>query len=58
MTSDFREVRLLRATQEQIVVESGLEQGERVCLSPLAVVTNGMRVRVDAPPEGAGGEAS
>ena len=55
---EFREVRLLRATQEQIVVESGLEEGERVCLSPLAAVTNGMRVRVGAPPEGAGGEAS
>jgi len=55
---EFREVRLLRTTQEQIVVESGLEQGERVCLSPLAAVTNGMRVRVDDESASAGGEAS
>jgi hypothetical protein len=42
----FRDVSVLRATEESVVVRSGLEAGERVCLSPLEAVTDGMRVRV------------
>ena len=41
----FRAVEVLRRTQETVVVSSGLTEGERVCLSPLAAVTEGMRVR-------------
>jgi multidrug efflux pump subunit AcrA (membrane-fusion protein) len=42
----FRDVELLRSTREKIIVRSGLSEGERVCLSPLEAVTDGMRVRI------------
>ena len=44
----FRTVEILRKTQDDVIVSSGLDAGERVCLSPLAVVTEGMRVRTTA----------
>ncbi len=44
----FRDIDLLRATREEIVVESGLGVGERVCLSPLEAVTDGMKVRTES----------
>jgi multidrug efflux pump subunit AcrA (membrane-fusion protein) len=43
----FRTVDLLRVTREEIVVQGGLEAGERVCLSPLEAVTDGMKVRTE-----------
>jgi RND family efflux transporter MFP subunit len=42
---EFRDVDLLRTTREQIYVRGGLKAGERVCVSPLEAVTDGMRVR-------------
>lgn len=42
----FREVEILRSTQESVVVGAGLAEGERVCISALSAVTEGMRVRV------------
>ena len=42
---EFRDVDLLRTTREHIYVRDGLEEGERVCLSPLEAVTDGMKVR-------------
>lgn len=45
---EFRDVDLLRATREHIYVRAGLETGERVCLSRLAAVTEGMKVRTAA----------
>ena len=51
---EFREVDLLRTTREEIYVRGGLEEGERVCLSPLEAVTDGMQVRTstgEATPE-------
>jgi RND family efflux transporter MFP subunit len=42
----FREVEVLRADRRQVVIGSGLAAGERVCISPLEAVTDGMRVRV------------
>ncbi len=50
----FRAVEIARASHDEILVASGLEQGERVCLTPLDVVTEGMRVRVlpEGPPVG------
>jgi RND family efflux transporter MFP subunit len=42
-----REVEILQTRGDQVVVGSGLTAGERVCLSPLAVVTDGMRVRTE-----------
>jgi RND family efflux transporter MFP subunit len=43
----FRDVDLLRVTRKEIIVRSGLTAGERVCLSPLEAVTDGMRVRTE-----------
>jgi len=42
---EFRDVDLLRTTREQIYVRGGLKEGERVCLSSLEAVTDGMQVR-------------
>ena len=44
----FRTVEILRRTSAEVVVTGGLEAGERVCLSPLTVVTDGMHVQVEA----------
>ncbi len=41
----FRTVDVLRNTAEEVIISSGLADGERVCISPLATVTDGMRVR-------------
>lgn len=41
----FREVEVLRAGRKEVVIGSGLEAGERICLSPLEAVTDGMKVR-------------
>jgi RND family efflux transporter MFP subunit len=41
----FREVKVLQTREDQVIIGSGLSAGERVCLSPLAVVTDGMLVR-------------
>ena len=42
----IREVSVLRKGRQNIVVGEGLSDGERVCLSPLDTVTEGMKVRV------------
>lgn len=50
-----RAVTLARVTGERIVVQDGLRAGERVCVSQLDVVTEGMAVRtteVDGPSTG------
>jgi RND family efflux transporter MFP subunit len=57
---EFRQVEVLRTSEDQAVIGSGLERGERVCLSKLTTVTEGMRVRVfddraDGPAERAQG---
>ncbi len=41
----FRDVEVRRLQGEQVVIGEGLVEGERVCVSPLEVVTEGMRVR-------------
>ena len=43
----FRDVDILRVTRKEIVVRGGLSAGERVCLSPLEAVTDGMKVRTE-----------
>jgi len=48
----FREVRVLRSERDRVLIDAGLEAGERVCVSPMEAVTDGMRVRV----AGGGGE--
>ena len=42
----FREVDVLRAERDDVVIGSGLVAGERVCVSPLGAPIEGMRVRV------------
>lgn len=42
----FRDVEVLRSTNENIIIGSGLETGEKVILSPMEAVTDGMQVRV------------
>ena len=40
----FRKVELLRLFQDKVLISSGLTQGERVCLSPIQTVIDGMPV--------------
>jgi len=42
----FRTVEVLRADFETVIVSSGLNEGERICISPLEAVVDGMEVRV------------
>ncbi len=56
----FRRVDLLRMEAKNALIRSGLATGERVCISPLAAVVDGMRVRIlpeeaDAAPGKEGG---
>lgn len=43
-----RPVEVLRTTTEDVILTSGVETGETVCVSPLAVVVDGMKVRTQA----------
>ncbi len=45
----FREVDLLRLEAENALIRSGLVGGERVCISTLDAVVEGMQVRILAP---------
>jgi RND family efflux transporter MFP subunit len=42
----IREVVILRAERDTVIVESGLEAGEQVCLTPLEAPVENMKVRV------------
>jgi RND family efflux transporter MFP subunit len=41
----FRQVEVLKTDRERVIVSSGLADGERICLSPLEAVVDGMKVR-------------
>lgn len=41
----FREIEILRADAEKVIVKSGLNPGDLLCLSPLDTAVDGMRVR-------------
>ena len=41
----FRTVEIARMQAEKVIIRSGISAGERICLSPLAAVTEGMLVR-------------
>jgi len=41
----FKAVEVLRAERNDVVIGSGLERGDRVCVSPMAAAVNGMAVR-------------
>jgi multidrug efflux pump subunit AcrA (membrane-fusion protein) len=43
----LRSVEVKRLQGAEVILSSGLEEGERVCASPLDVVVDGMRVRVE-----------
>jgi multidrug efflux system membrane fusion protein len=43
----LRRVELLRRMPDRVLIRSGLEPGERVVISPLALTVEGMRVEVD-----------
>lgn len=47
-----RKVSTLKETREEIWVMGGLDEGERVCLTPLEVVAEGMKVRTAPQEEG------
>ncbi len=40
----FRSVQLLRIQRDEVLISQGLEKGERVCISPLQIVIDGMSV--------------
>ena len=42
----IRDVSVLRAERDQVVIGSGLAAGDRVCISSLGAVVDGMRVRI------------
>ena len=41
----YRDVTVLRATEREVIISEGLEEGELVVLSPLDATTDGMAVR-------------
>ena len=47
-----RKVEVLHRTNRQVWVGKGLKSGDRVCITPIEIISEGMRVRVvgDAPP--------
>jgi len=49
----FRDVEVLRQTRDEAFVAGGLADGDRVCVSALAAVTDGMQVRVPDGEDGA-----
>ena len=44
-TLHFREVDILRLENERVLIKGGLRPGERICLSPLQAVVDGMPIR-------------
>ncbi|MBW2273997.1 MAG: efflux RND transporter periplasmic adaptor subunit [Deltaproteobacteria bacterium] len=43
----IRRVEIARAGAEQVWLKRGIEAGERICLTPLAIAVEGMRVRTE-----------
>ncbi len=48
----FRTVGIIRRESERVIVGTGLVPGERICVSPLEVAVDGMRIRVHTGEEG------
>ena len=42
----FREVEMLRLENDRVLIQSGLTAGERICMSPIQAVVDGMLVQV------------
>jgi multidrug efflux system membrane fusion protein len=45
----FRLVSVLKRDAENVLVDSGLDEGERICLSPMEAAVEGMEVRISEP---------
>lgn len=45
-----REVEVLARHRDQVVLRSGLDRGDLVCITPLEVVVDGMEVQIAEPP--------
>ena len=54
----FQQVEIFRLERDQVMVRSGLEEGDRIVVSPLENAVNGMRVRVieSSPAQATAGE--
>jgi RND family efflux transporter MFP subunit len=52
----LRDVQVLRRERETVLIRSGIEPGERVCVMPLAVTVEGMPVKTLERPALAGGD--
>ena len=50
----FRDVDVLRTDRQQVVITSGLNEGDRICTSPLQAAIDGMQVRLLAELEAPG----
>jgi len=50
----FRTIEVLRRGGDEVVVSGGLAEGERLCLSTLSAVTDGMHVRTSDETEASG----
>jgi multidrug efflux system membrane fusion protein len=42
----FRRVEIFKRERDRVILRSGLEEGERVCVSPLETAVDGMEVRI------------
>ena len=52
-TFTIGEVEVLRANRDRVVIHDGVEPGERICVTRLDVVSEGMQVKVaETPSEG------
>ncbi len=51
-----REVKVIRADTENVIIGAGLEDGDKVCLTALEFVVGGMKVTTQMAVEKAGGE--
>ncbi len=60
----FRQVEVLQRNREQVYVTAGLENGERICISPMDTPVENMRVRIGSsgtasdPPDNATGNST
>jgi multidrug efflux system membrane fusion protein len=47
----YRQVHVVRSDRDQVIIDKGLAARERVCVSPLDVAVDGMRVRTETDEE-------
>ena len=55
---NFRTVDILRRERDTVLIRAGLEEHERICISPLEAAVNGMTVRIVEDPDTDGTPAS